>query len=123
MRILVVDDMPLMRHVLINMLRRLDFSDITEATDGQQALQLLKSKPFDLVISDLYMPKISGKELVKAIRQDPVLSNMPIVIVTCEDEKSTIQALISEKINGFIVKPFCLTTLEKQLAYIKAKQL
>ncbi len=47
MKILVVDDMPLMRHVLINMLRKLDYDDIVEATDGEQALSLLEKTRFD----------------------------------------------------------------------------
>ncbi|KKL99651.1 hypothetical protein LCGC14_1812340, partial [marine sediment metagenome] len=61
MKILVVDDMPLMRHVLINMLRALNFPDLVEATDGIQALTFLKNQHFDLVITDLHMPKMDGK--------------------------------------------------------------
>lgn len=122
MRILVVDDMPLMRHVLINMLRKLEYADIVEATDGKQALDILQNKPFDLVISDLHMPKMDGKELVKTIHSDKKLSHIPIMIVTCEDNKSTVHELISERIDGFIVKPFCLTTLQKQISYIMAKR-
>ena len=53
MKILVVDDIPLMRHVLINMLRNLNYLDIVEATDGIQAFTLLKKQSFDLVITDL----------------------------------------------------------------------
>ena len=60
MKILVVDDMPLMRHVLINMLRKLEYSNIVEATDGLQALALLRHQHFDLVITDLHMPKMDG---------------------------------------------------------------
>ncbi|MFC3032589.1 response regulator [Pseudoalteromonas fenneropenaei] len=122
MKILVVDDMPLMRHVLINMLRKLDYSDIVEATDGQQALTLLKQTPFELVITDLHMPRVNGKELVDKIHADPQLAHLPIMVVTCEDNKKTIHELISAQIDGFIIKPFCLTTLQKQLKYIKAKR-
>ncbi|WMN62014.1 response regulator (plasmid) [Pseudoalteromonas xiamenensis] len=122
MRILVVDDMPLMRHVLINMLRKLEYSDIVEATDGKQALELLQSRHFDLVISDLHMPKMNGKDLVSTMHNDNKLKSIPVMIVTCEDNKEKIHELIKERIDGFIVKPFCLTTLEKQLKYIMAKQ-
>ena len=61
MKILVVDDMPLMRDVLINMLRKLNYHDIVEATDGIQALSLLQNQGYDLVITDLHMPKMDGK--------------------------------------------------------------
>ncbi|BBN83890.1 two-component system response regulator [Pseudoalteromonas sp. A25] len=118
MKILVVDDMPLMRHVMINMLRRLKYKDITEATDGAQALRLLKAHNFDLLITDLNMPRMSGKELIGNVRQDQKLTGLAIVVVTCDDNKQTILNLISEKIDGMIVKPFTLNTLQKQLQYV-----
>ncbi|MEQ3442496.1 response regulator [Pseudoalteromonas sp. BZP1] len=118
MKILVVDDMPLMRHVLINMLRRLDYNDITEATDGAQAFDLLEKHSFDLVITDLHMPKMDGKYLLNHIRENPLLSDLPVLMVTCEDSKQTVNEMITAKVNGFIIKPFCLNTLQKQLSRI-----
>lgn len=118
MKILVVDDMPLMRHVLINMLRRLDFDDITEATDGNQAIELLGKQHFDLVITDLHMPKMDGKCLLMQMRDSPDFHNIPVLMVTCEDSKQTVTDMISAKVNGFIIKPFCLNTLNKQLSRI-----
>ena len=71
MKILVVDDIPLMRHVLINMLRALNFPDLVEATDGVQALSFLKNQDFDLVITDLHMPKFVGVSLPRsALKKD-----------------------------------------------------
>jgi two-component system chemotaxis response regulator CheY len=118
MKILVVDDMPLMRHVLINMLRRLDYNDITEATDGAQAFDLLEKQTFDLVITDLHMPKMDGRCLLNHIRETPTLANLPVLMVTCEDSKQTVNEMITARVNGFIVKPFCLNTLQKQLSRI-----
>ena len=118
MKILVVDDMPLMRHVLINMLRRLEYKDITEATDGAQAFDLLEKHSFDLVITDLHMPKMDGKCLLNHIRETPELSDLPVLMVTCEDSKQTVNEMITAKVNGFIIKPFCLNTLQKQLSRI-----
>lgn len=118
MKILVVDDMPLMRHVLINMLRKLDFSDVIEATNGVQALTLLQQHHFDLVITDLHMPKMDGKTLLSRIREDEEISATPVLMVTCEDSKVSIKEIIAAKVSGFIVKPFNLNTLEKQLIKI-----
>lgn len=118
MKILVVDDMPLMRHVLINMLRQLKFDDIVEATDGQQAFQLLEKGSYQLLITDLNMPKMDGHCLLSKIRASDSLNQLPVLIVTCEDSKEKVQQVIKQKVNGFIIKPFCLTTLKNQLKHI-----
>lgn len=118
MKILVVDDMPLMRHVLINMLRKLEFKDLIEATDGVQALQLLHQHDFDLVITDLHMPKMDGKSLLNRIRDDQQLQNTPVLMVTCEDNAAEIKEIIAAKVSGFIIKPFSLNILAKQLKKI-----
>ena len=118
MKVLVVDDMPLMRHVLINMLRKLNFDKITEATDGKQALALMQKQEFDLVITDLHMPKMDGKTLLTQIREDLILSDTPVLMVTCEDNKQSIKEIIAAKVDGFIIKPFNLNTLENQLKKI-----
>ncbi|KAF7764764.1 hypothetical protein PCIT_b0828 [Pseudoalteromonas citrea] len=115
MRILVVDDMASMRHVMINMLRHVGFDDIDEAVDGYQAMVLLKSRPYDLVISDLNMPKIDGLQLLQAIRQDRILAKTPLLMVTGENEKEKVQQALLAKVSGFVIKPFNMNTLEKQL--------
>ena len=90
MKILVVDDMPLMRHVLINMLRQLDYKDIVEATDGLQALNILQNQMFDLVITDLHMPKMDGITLLDNIRKDAELKNLPVLMGLTYSVTSTI---------------------------------
>lgn len=121
MKILVVDDMPLMRHVLINMLRQLDYKDIVEATDGLQALNILQNQMFDLVITDLHMPKMDGITLLDNIRKDAELKNLPVLMVTCEDSSSTVKKAINAKVSGFIVKPFNMNVLSAQLIRLSIK--
>ena len=121
MRILVVDDMPLMRHVLINMLRQLDYKDIVEATDGQQALTILQNQLIDLVITDLHMPKMYGLNLLDAIRNDTEHAQLPVLMVTCEDNSETVKKIINAKVSGFIIKPFCMNVLSAQLIRLANK--
>ena len=121
MKILVVDDMPLMRHVLINMLRQLDYKDIVEATDGLQALNILQNQMFDLVITDLHMLKMDGITLLDNIRKDAELKNLPVLMVTCEDSSSTVKKAINAKVSGFIVKPFNMNVLSAQLTRLSIK--
>jgi len=121
MKILVVDDMPLMRHVLINMLRQFDYKEIVEATDGLQALKILQDQMFDLVITDLHMPKMDGITLLDNIRKDAELKNLPVLMVTCEDSSSTVKKAINAKVSGFIVKPFNMNVLSAQLTRLSIK--
>jgi len=121
MRVLVVDDMPLMRHVLINMLRQLDYKDIVEATDGLQALTILQNQLIDLVITDLHMPKMDGLNLLDAIRNDTEHAQLPVLMVTCEDNSETVKKIINSKVSGFIIKPFCMNVLSAQLTRLANK--
>ncbi|KAA1153753.1 response regulator [Pseudoalteromonas sp. FUC4] len=115
MKILVVDDMPLMRHVLINMLRKLEYSNIVEATNGLQALAFLRNQHFDLVITDLHMPKMNGVDLLANIRKDKALADIPVLMVTCEDGTDKVKQVIAAKVSGFIIKPFNMNVLSSQL--------
>jgi len=118
MKILLTDDMVSMRHILLHMLRNLGYTDIDEAVDGDQAFTMLHQKQYDLLITDLYMPKLNGKQLLNQIRNDPKLSQLPVLMVTCEDEKATIEEIIASKVTGFIIKPFNIRTLKKHLHWI-----
>lgn len=115
MKILVVDDIPLMRHVLIDMLRTLQYEDVVEATDGIQAFTLLTQQRFDLVITDLYMPKMDGKILLNRIRDDKTFAQLPVLIITCEESRAALTTLIAAKASGIIIKPFSLKVLAEHL--------
>jgi two-component system chemotaxis response regulator CheY len=119
MRILVVDDMVSMRHVMMHMLRSLGHTDINEAADGLQALNLLNKAPYDLVITDYHMPKIDGLQLLKSIRGNKKIADLPVLMISCEDEKKHIQSIIACNVNDFIVKPFSLKTLEQKIEQIE----
>ncbi|WP_085299559.1 response regulator [Cognaticolwellia mytili] len=119
MKVLVVDDMVSMRHVMLHMLRSLGHTDIDEAADGLQALGLLNKKSYDLLITDYHMPKIDGRQLLKSIRSNKDLVDLPVLMVSCEDEKSRIKAIIACDVTDFIVKPFSLQTLEIKIKKIE----
>jgi len=68
MRILIVDDFANMRKIVKSLLKQLDYINVEEADDGATAIEKLKKDRFDLVITDWNMPKVTGLELIKAIR-------------------------------------------------------
>ena len=88
-RILIVDDSKLNRMVLKAMLKNAGVTDVEMATDGQDALDKLKgsdARPYDLVLTDMWMPNLDGKGLASAIRTDAALSSLCVVAVTADVE-------------------------------------
>ncbi|KGJ91784.1 response regulator [Colwellia psychrerythraea] len=118
MKILVVDDMPSMRQVMMHMLISLGHVDPDEASCGLHALKMLRTHDYDLLITDLHMPNLDGEQLLSKIRHDKKLYKLPVLMVSCEDDKAKIMALIAGEVTGFMVKPFNLSTLKKQLDWI-----
>ncbi len=114
-RILVVDDFATMRKVVRSLLGTLGFTNIQEAEDGAQALRTLQSQPFDFVVSDWNMPNMQGIDLLRAIRADPNLRTLPVLMVTAEAKRENILEAAQAGVNGYIVKPFTAETLREKL--------
>jgi len=114
-RILVVDDFATMRKVVRSLLGTLGFSNIQEAEDGVQALRTLQSQSFDFVVSDWNMPNMQGIDLLRAIRADPNLRTLPVLMVTAEAKRENILEAAQAGVNGYIVKPFNAETLRVKL--------
>ena len=121
MKILVVDDMASIRNVLLTMLKSIGYTDNDEATNGIQALNLMRKNNYDLLITDYHMPKLNGIELLKRVREDERLKHTRVLMVTCEDQREKIQSIIAAKVNGFILKPFTTNTLKNQISKISNK--
>ncbi len=123
MKYLVVDDAPTMRRIVINSLASIGFSGIVEAADGVEALAKLndKANKIDFVITDWNMPNMSGIELLRAIRSDPNLKHLPIVLVTTRGEKKDIIEALKLGVDNYIVKPFSPAVLKEKLDSVKAK--
>jgi two-component system chemotaxis response regulator CheY len=120
MKILVVDDFSTMRRIVRNLLVELGFSNplIQEADDGENALVLLRSQPFDLVVTDWNMPNMTGIDLLRAIRAEESLKGLPVLMVTAENNRDQIIAAAQAGVNGYIVKPFTAITLKEKLTKI-----
>ncbi|QRN53389.1 chemotaxis response regulator CheY [Dyella caseinilytica] len=117
MKILVVDDFSTMRRIVRNLLVELGFSNplIQEADDGNAALTMLKATSFDMVVTDWNMPNMTGIELLQAIRAEPKLKSLPVLMVTAENNREQIIAAAQAGVNGYIVKPFTAVTLKEKL--------
>ena len=115
MKILIVDDFSTMRRIIKNLLRDLGFNNTHEADDGNTALPLLKGGGFDFLITDWNMPGMQGIDLLRAVRSDPNLSSLPVLLVTAEARRDQIVLAAEAGVNGYIVKPFTAQTLKEKI--------
>ena len=121
-KVLVVDDFPTMRRIVKNLLKQLGFENIDEAENGEDALRKLKSGEYGLVVSDWNMPVMEGLELLKHIRNDPQLKDIPFLMVTAEAEKEKVIEAIKAGVDNYIVKPFTGEVLKEKLEKIAQKK-
>lgn len=118
MKILIVDDFSTMRRIIKNLLRDLGFNNTAEADDGQTALPMLKSGNFDFLVTDWNMPGMDGLTLLKTVRSDENLCDMPVLMVTAEAKRDQIVVAAEAGVNGYVVKPFTAATLKEKIEKI-----
>lgn len=103
--ILVVEDSPTMRQLIVFALKRLKDVAVVEASDGVDGLKKLSSQPFNLMIADINMPIMDGLKLVSLVRQDSKYKDMPIIIVTTEGADEDRKRGITLGANAYLTKP------------------
>ncbi|MCV2354999.1 MULTISPECIES: chemotaxis response regulator CheY [Roseateles] len=121
MKFLVVDDFSTMRRIVRGLLKEIGYNNCDEAEDGVEALSMLKLAKYDFVVSDINMPNMTGFELLKAIKEDPNLKHLPVLMVTAEARKEDIVLAAQSGAAGYIVKPFTKATLEEKVQKIMQK--
>ena len=115
MNILIVDDFSTMRRIIKNLLTDLGFSNMSEADDGQTALPMLKTGKFDFLVTDWNMPGMDGLALLKSVRADENIGDIPILMVTAEAKREQIVIAAEAGVNGYVVKPFTANTLKEKI--------
>jgi two-component system chemotaxis response regulator CheY len=104
-RILIVEDSPTMRQLLVFALRRMKDVDIVEAEDGMDGLRKVSSDHFDLALIDINMPVMDGLKLISLIRGEDNLSSIPIVVITTEGANEDRERALSLGANEYLTKP------------------
>ncbi|PZP39528.1 MAG: response regulator [Pseudomonas fluorescens] len=118
MRILVVDDAQTMRRIVVNLLRQLGFTNMTEADDGTTAWERLNTEHIDLIISDWNMPKMTGIDLLKKVRESEKYRVTPFIMVTAEGKRENVIAAVQAGVSNYIVKPFNAATLKEKMTKV-----
>ena len=106
--VLIVDDSSSMRAIIKKIIRVSGFNigECLEASDGRDALNILRNQWVDLVITDINMPNMNGLELISEIKKDKLLNTIPTVIVTTEGSEKIVQECMKMGASGYIKKPF-----------------
>jgi two-component system chemotaxis response regulator CheY len=113
--VLIVDDYKTMLRIIRNLLKQLGFENIEEANDGNQALKKLRDKRYGLVISDWNMRPMTGLELLRQVRSDAHLNEVPFVMIAAENKAENAKAARRAGASGYLIKPFNAATLKTNL--------
>ncbi len=117
MNILVVDDCQTTRKLLGHYLKSRGYS-VVFAENGLDALEKLGSNDINLILTDLNMPYMDGMELIKTLRSDPNWVNIPILMVTTENDDVEREKAFSSGVNGYVVKPITGDTIAQNIRSI-----
>ena len=115
MPVLVVDDYKTMIRIIRNLLKQLGFEDIDDAADGTEALEKMKQRRYGLVISDWNMEPMTGLQLLKEVRADAKLKDMPFIMITAEAKTENVVMAKKAGVSNYIVKPFNAETLKGKM--------
>ena len=118
LRVLVVDDSPTMRRIIIGQLKQAGHHDVGEAEDGLHALEELEDGDYNFVLTDWNMPRMDGLQFIKEVRQRDAYKALPILVVTTRNAKQDVVIAIKEGANNFVVKPFGSKTLSQKMEMV-----
>ena len=114
-RILFCEDNPTIRRLLEVALRGSPY-EVRIAADKAAGLALAASWPPDLIVTDISMPDMDGFALVVAVRADPALASVPVLVMSATMERDKLQSIVDQGANGFLTKPFSPQSLRDAIA-------
>lgn len=123
MTVMVIDDQDPIRKAIHRLLNSMGFGNVLEYFDGSDALKALTKKHVvvDLVVTDLYMRKTSGFQVLKKIRSQTYGSDIPVIIVTGEGSKEDIVKAVDMGADDYLLKPFQISDVEKKVTTVLTK--
>lgn len=117
LNIMIVDDSPVMRTFVRKavQLTGLPVGECCEAGDGETALKGLQGSWMDLVLTDINMPRMNGEEFVRRMRNDELLRDIPVIVLSTDSSDQRIQRMLRLGARGYITKPFLPETLRDEV--------
>jgi two-component system chemotaxis response regulator CheY len=116
--VLIVDDSAVMRKIVERSLRQagVDLEAVIEAGSGVDALSLVETNTFDLILSDINMPHMDGIEFLRQVRRVEQAKTIPVLMITTEGSEAKVMEAISLGAKGYIRKPFTAGQVRQQVA-------
>jgi len=118
--VLIVDDSPVMLTFIrrVMTLSGLEVGECMEASDGQEALERLRSHPVDVILTDINMPRMNGEEFLRRLEEDAQLRTVPTLVISTDATKGRILKMLSLGAQGYMTKPFSPEALREQLELV-----
>ena len=113
-RVLVAEDNAV-NHELIRELLELRGYEVSEACDGQEALQMIEASPPDILLLDLGMPKLDGFGVIKKVRENPQLAGLPVLAVTAYAMRGDREKALDAGFDGYVSKPINAAALSQAM--------
>jgi len=119
--LMIVDDSAAMREFIarVILLSGLEVGKCMQATNGQEALDLLRTNWIDIILTDINMPVMNGEQFVSCVKADELLRNIPVLVVSTDGSEHRVQRMMSLGAKGYVQKPFSpellRTTMERLL--------
>jgi two-component system chemotaxis response regulator CheY len=116
-RVLIVDDSPAMRSFVrrVMIISGFELSTCFEASNGQEALDLLRKEWVDAILTDINMPEVDGEELLRRLSQDEVLRSIPVIVISTDATRKRIDRMLALGARGYVTKPFLPETLRAEM--------
>jgi two-component system, chemotaxis family, chemotaxis protein CheY len=116
-RVLIVDDSPAMRTFVRRVMEvsGFDLADCLEASNGLQALEILKSEWVDAILSDINMPEMDGEELLRRLEADETLRQIPVIVISTDGTVVRTERMVQLGAKGYVTKPFRPEVLRAEL--------
>lgn len=115
LKVLIVDDQMTMRALIRSSLQQIGVTEINDAADGEAGLQVMLTKPTNLIISDFNMPKLDGLGLLRAVRAHPPISKTAFIMLTGRADKELVARAAQFGVNNYISKPFTVAGLREKI--------
>ena len=119
--ILVVEDAIFVRNFVLIALRTMGLTNVTEVDNGKAALEELHKKPYDLILSDWHMPEMEGIDLLKAVRADEKMQNIPFLMLTSDVSVENVRDAVQSGVSDYLAKPFRHAPLIKKVRRLLEK--
>lgn len=113
--VLVVDDYSTMVRIMRKLLKQIGYEDVDEASNGEAAYAMIKTKSYGLIISDWNMEPMTGLELLQKVRSDARTAKLPFILVTAESKPDNVAAARKAGVNDYLIKPFSAPVLKQKI--------